>query len=72
MPLIERNRLLQRFSQRLAEATQVDIAIAWATPCDALEHVRKNTRLSPHAHVQFLVPERGSLGTRLHLAWDYK
>ena len=35
-------------------------------------HVRKNTRLSPHAHVQFLVPEWRSLGTRLHLAWDYK
>ena len=30
-------------------------------------HVRKNTRLSPHAQVQFLVPERRSLGTRLQV-----
>ena len=37
MPLIERKHLLQRFSKCLAEATQVDIAVAWATPCDALE-----------------------------------
>ena len=32
MSFIERNHLLQRFSERLAEATQVDIAIAWAMP----------------------------------------
>ncbi len=37
MPLIERNHLLQRFIKLLAEATKVDIAVAWATPCDALE-----------------------------------
>ena len=37
MPFIEREHLLQRFSQRLAEAQQVDIAVAWATPCDAVE-----------------------------------
>ena len=30
-------------------------------------HVRKNTRLSPHAQVQFRIPERRSLGTRLEL-----
>ena len=28
-------------------------------------YVRKNTRLSPHVQVQFLVPEWRSLGTRL-------
>ena len=28
-------------------------------------HMRKNTRLSPYAQVQFCVPERRSLGTRL-------
>ena len=39
MPFIEREHLLQRFSQRLAEAKQVDIAVAWATPCDALEEL---------------------------------
>ena len=37
MPLIERNHLLQRFRERLAEAERVDIAVAWARPCDALE-----------------------------------
>ena len=37
MPLIERNHLLQRFIELLAEATEVDIAVAWATPWDALE-----------------------------------
>ena len=37
MPLIERNQLLQRFDERLAQAAQVDIAVAWAKPCDALE-----------------------------------
>ena len=37
MPLIERNHLLQRFIKLLAEATKVDIAVAWATAWDALE-----------------------------------
>lgn len=37
MPLIESNHLLQTFRKRLDEATQVDIAVAWATSCDALE-----------------------------------
>ena len=37
MPLIESNHLLQMFGKRLDEATQVDIAVAWATSCDALE-----------------------------------
>ena len=34
-----------------------------STFCGA--HVRKNTRLSPQEQVQFLVPERRNLGTRL-------
>ena len=37
MSLIETSQLLQRFSERLAQAVQVDIAVAWAKPCDALE-----------------------------------
>ena len=41
MSLIEGNQLLQRFSERLAEAIQVDIAVAWAKPCDALEALHK-------------------------------
>ena len=41
MPLIEGNHLLQRFNERLAEAIQVDIAVAWARPCGALEALHK-------------------------------
>ena len=37
MPLIERDYLLQTFRERLDEAKHVDIAVAWACPCDALE-----------------------------------
>ena len=41
MSLIEGNQLLQRFSERLANAIQVDIAVAWANSCDALEALHK-------------------------------
>ena len=41
MSLIEGDQLLQRFSDRLVEATQVDIAVAWATSCGALEALHK-------------------------------
>ena len=44
MPLIERNHLLQRLGECLAEATHVDIAVAWATPCDALEALAERAR----------------------------
>ena len=37
MSLIETSQLLQRFSERLAQAARVDIAVAWAKSCDALE-----------------------------------
>ena len=37
MSLIEGNQLLQRFRKRLAEAKQVDIAVAWVKCCDALD-----------------------------------
>ena len=37
MPLIEGNQLLQRFRKRLAEAKQVDIAVAWVKCCAALD-----------------------------------
>ena len=42
MPLIEGEHLLQRFRERLAEAERVDIAVAWATPCDALDALAKS------------------------------
>ena len=41
MSLVEGDQLLQRFSERLVEATQVDIAVAWATSCGALEALHK-------------------------------
>ena len=41
MSLVEWDQLLQRFSERLVEATQVDIAVAWATSCGALEALHK-------------------------------
>ena len=37
MSLIKGNQLLPRFSERLDEAKQVDIAVAWARQCDALK-----------------------------------
>ena len=37
VPLIEGNQLLQRFRKRLAEAKQVDIAVAWVKCCGALD-----------------------------------
>ena len=41
MSLIRGNRLLQRFGERLAEAIKVDIAVAWANSCDAVEALHK-------------------------------
>ena len=41
MPLIEGNQLRERFRKRLAEARKVDIAVAWANSCDALEALHK-------------------------------
>jgi HKD family nuclease len=34
-------RLLQKFTGRIASASQVDIAVAWVTPSEALERLRK-------------------------------
>ena len=41
MPLIEGNDLRHRFSELLAEARKVDIAVAWANSCYALEALHK-------------------------------
>ena len=40
MTLINGNLLLQRFKERLMQATHVDIAVAWARPCDAVEALK--------------------------------
>ena len=42
MSLVEGYQLLQRFRKRLAEAIQVDIAVAWANSRDALEALDKS------------------------------
>ena len=48
MPLIEGRLLLRRFREHLSQATHVDIAVAWAGPCkavDALKESSRNTRI---------------------------
>ena len=37
MPLICGNRLLERFVELVGEAKRIDIAVAWASSCDAIE-----------------------------------
>lgn len=41
MRLIEGSELLKEFEERLRDATDVDIAVAWAGPCVATELLRK-------------------------------
>ena len=44
MPLIDGSLLLQRFREHLMQATHVDIAVAWAKPCDAVEELKMSAR----------------------------
>ena len=37
MPLIKGNLLLQRFAELANQAKRIDVAVAWATSCDAIE-----------------------------------
>ena len=37
MPLIEGNLLLQRFAELASQAERIDVAVAWARPCEAKE-----------------------------------
>ena len=39
MPLIDGSRLLRRLRKNLKKATHVDIAVAWAKPCDEVVQV---------------------------------
>ena len=39
MPLIDGSHLLQRLRKRLKKVTHVDIAVAWAGPCDAVDEL---------------------------------
>ena len=61
MPLIERNHLLQRFGKCLAEATQVDIAVAWARPCDALEALAERAKQGTAIRIRIAVGVSGSI-----------
>ena len=48
MPLIYGSLLLQRLREHLMQATHVDIAVAWAKPCDAVDELEisaKNTKI---------------------------
>ena len=48
MPLIDGSLLLQRLKKHLRKATHVDIAVAWAGPCDAVDELEisaENTKI---------------------------
>ena len=48
MPLIDGSHLLRRFRKNLKKATHVDIAVAWAKPCDAVDELEisaENTKI---------------------------
>ena len=48
MPLIDGSLLLQRLRKHLKKATHVDIAVAWAGPCNAVDELEisaKNTKI---------------------------
>ena len=48
MPLIDGSLLLWRLKKHLKKATHVDIAVAWAGPCDAVDELEisaKNTKI---------------------------
>ena len=48
MPLIDGSLLLRRLKKHLKKATHVDIAVAWAGPCDAVDELEisaKNTKI---------------------------
>ena len=46
MPLIHGNRLLERFVELASEAKRVDIAVAWASSCDAIDALEASLRTS--------------------------
>ena len=46
MTLIDENLLLRRFKEHLMQATHVDIAVAWARPCDAVEVLKASAKNS--------------------------
>ena len=37
MPLVYGNRLLGRFIELAGEAERIDVAVAWARPCETIE-----------------------------------
>lgn len=49
MPLVDGSHLLQRLRKHLKKANHVDIAVAWAKPCDAIDELeisaKNNTKI---------------------------
>ena len=44
MPLIDGRLLQRRFREHLTQATHVDIAVAWARPCEAVNALKESSR----------------------------
>ena len=44
MLLMEGKQLLQQLKEHLKDATHIDIAVAWATECAAIEELKKNAK----------------------------
>ena len=59
MPLIESNQLSKRFRELASDADRIDIAVAWARPCEAIEALaasRANIRIAVGTSKNFTDP----------------
>ena len=59
MPLIESNQLSKRFREPASDADRIDIAVAWARPCEAIEALaasRANIRIAVGISKNFTDP----------------
>ena len=59
MPLIESNQLSKRFRELASDADRIDIAVAWARPCEAIEALaasRANIRIAVGISKNFTDP----------------
>ena len=65
MPLIGRDLLLQRFEELAGQAKRIDVAVAWASPCDAIEAL---ARVAEGADIRAIVGISGNFTnpTTLH------
>ena len=66
MPLIKGNLLLQRFAELANQANRIDVAVAWATSCDAIEVLAASD-----ADIRIVVGIRRTLQIHRHFdAWQ--